>query len=109
MLKNKIVSLKSQGLPQRTVEEFTQLLGFIDRSITEAIKLDGPDKIQALSNTLISMRDYMKVSLTQDGYRQIIIGEIDAALNYKEPEPEQENPDFSKKNLDLGTAQASDQ
>lgn len=101
MLQKKLAALESQNMRQNTVSEFTQLISFIDRSLTEALKLDGGEKIATLSNALFNIRDFMRTSLSQDGYRQILIAEVRTALNHVEPEAQEETAQALKKKLEL--------
>lgn len=101
MLQRKIKTLEGQNMPKQSVAEFTQLVGFIDRALNEAMKQDAGEKVNTLFNALFSMRDFMKTSLSQDGYRQLLLAEINAALNYVEPEVEPEDTLEPKKSLDL--------
>ena len=98
--KEKFVNVCSPELDNKVVDNYRQLISFIDGSLAEAFKATGDDRAQKLVTYLLSIRDYLNRAVGENGFRTVMMNEVFNIL--KEIDSvETQNNDNKKNELDL--------
>ena len=90
MLQKKLLELQAANLPDELIREFTQLTQFITTTINSSSKKDTLERLETLTSSLLSLRDYMQTTMLQDSYRKFLISEVTSAINHVDPPEEAE-------------------
>ena len=73
---DKIKNLNNNIDEQQSLATYSQLVSFIDSSLTSAVTKDGEEKVNLLFNTALSVRDYLKNIINGKRTAEVLIGQV---------------------------------